>query len=413
MTSPRAIALALAAALTLGLAAGAHGENTASRADPGVTATSVLIGGTTPLSGEASSGSLTARGAEAYFKHVNARGGVHRRKITYRYLDDGYEPARTVQAIRQLVQQDGVFAIFNSLGTAHNLAVRPYLNQVGVPHLFVASGATTWGKEFRRYPWTIGFIPTYTAEGIIYGRYIRKTSPRARIAVLFQDDEYGKDLVAGLKRGLGSAGARQIAAQQGYDPASTDIQSEIARLKASRATVLMVFAFGKFAIQAFTYVDRLGWKPKIFVNAVAASASVLTIASQQGKNKRVEGAISIAFFKDPADPSFAKDAGYKLYRSIMKRYLPSANVKDGYYLAGMASAHAFVQTLQKAGRNLTRKAVQTAAARLDDRKNPFVLPGVRVKTSSSDHYPLEQAQLERWRKGRWVRFGGLVSAPRA
>ncbi len=380
-------------------------------ADPGVTATSVLIGGTTPLSGEAASGSGTARGAEAYFKYVNSRGGVHRRKITYKYLDDGYDPGRTVQATRQLVQQDRVFAIFNSLGTAQNLAVRPYLNEVGVPHLFVASGASTWGRDYRRYPWSLAFIPTYTAEGIIYGRHIARTKPRARIAVLYQDDEYGKDLVAGLKKGLGRK-ARQIVSQRSYDPTSTDVSSEIARLKASRADTLMIFAFGKFAIQAFVYVNKLGWRPQIFVNAVASSTTVLTLASEGGRNKRTEGAISLAFFKDPADPAWAKDPGFRLYRTVMRKYLPGENIKNGYFIAGMASAHAMVETLRKAGQNLTRRGVLAAVTRLDDRKNPFVLPGIRVRMTARDRFPIEQAQLQRWQKGRWIRFGKLISAPR-
>ncbi len=398
-----ALAVVAAAAVTSALAGRA--------ADPGVSKSRILIGGTTPLSGEAATGGATARGAGAYFEYLNSHGGVRGRQIDYRYLDDAYEPARTIQATRQLVQQDGVFALFNSLGTAQNLQVRPYLNEAGVPQLFVASGATTWGRDHRKYPWTIGFIPTYRAEGIIYGQQILRTHPHARVAALYQDDEYGQDLLGGLRKGLGRRQA-QLVAQQGYDPTGTDVQAQIARLKASNADTLMIFAFGKFAIQAFVYVNRLGWRPRIYVNAVAASTSVLTLASEGGSNKRTEGTISIAFFKDPADPSWRNDRGFKLYASIMRRYLPGANPKDGYYMAGMAPAYALAETLRRAGKNPTRKAAIAAASRLDLRDDPFVLPGIRIKTSPTDHFPIEQVQLQRWHAGRWLRFGKLVKAPR-
>ncbi len=403
-------AVVLGAVLTLGLVAGAHArsaETGRAGADPGVTRTSILLGGTAPLSGEASAAAGIARGAEAYFKYVNSRGGVFGRKIAYRYVDDGYDPGRTVQATRELVQQEKVFAIFNPIGTAHNLATRPFLNQLGVPQLFVASGFSAWGKEARRYPWTIGFIPSYVGEGLIYARHLIQTRPRAKIAIIYQDDEYGKDLISGFKRGL--RGGARIVAQQSYDPTSADVQSQIAKLKSSGADTLMVFAFGKFAIQSLVYVKKLSWRPQIYVNAVAASTSVMLIAATSGQT---EGVISIVFFKDPAGPDAARDPGLKLFRTIIKRYLRGASPKDGYLVAGMASAYTMVETLRKAGRNLTRKGVIAAASRLDIRSNPFVVKGIRIKTSSTDHFPIEQARLQRWRKGVWVPFGKLVSAPR-
>jgi branched-chain amino acid transport system substrate-binding protein len=393
----------LAALVAASLAVGAPG------ADPGVTSGEVLIGGTTPLTGEAAAAAATARGADAYFKWLNARGGVNRRKIRYKYVDDAYDPGKTVQATRELVLSDRVFAVFNSLGTAHNIATRPYLNSNKVPQLFVASGWSGWGRQFRQFPWTMGFIPTYTAEAKIYARHILKTRKNARIAVLYQDDEYGRELLDGLRKGLGRR-ARQIVATASYDPAEQEVFGAVTRLKSSNANTLMLFAFGTRAIQAFVQVKRLAWKPQIYVNAVAAATTTMRVAASRGQT---EGAISIAFFKDPADPQFARDKGFLLYRTIMRRYLPKADLKSGYYMAGMASAYAMAEALRKAGRNLTRAGLMRAVQRLNIRV-PFALNGIRVKTSPTDHFPIEQAQLERWKgnatTGRWRAFGKVVSA---
>jgi branched-chain amino acid transport system substrate-binding protein len=395
-----------ATALVVALPGALAGPN----ADPGVSAKEIHVGGTTPLTGEASAGSGTAIGAEAYFKYVNARGGVNGRSIKYTYLDDGYDPGRAVQATRQLVQQENVFAIFNSLGTAQNLAVRPFLNQVGVPHLFIASGYSGWARDAGRYPLSMGFIPTYISEGRLYARDLLKKRPRARIAVLYQDDDYGREMLAALKRGLGSKG-RLIVEEESYDPTATDIQSQVAKLKSSRADVFMNFAFGKFAIQAFVYANRLNWKPALtYVNAVAASTTVMSIASEGGLNKRTNGAITAAFFKDPAAPAFAKDPGIKLFRSIVRRYIPRGDVRNGYYLAGMASAYSFVDALRKAGRNPTRRSLMSAMLKLNEKANPFVLPGIAVKTGARDRRPLEQARLQRWQKTHWVPFGRVLAA---
>jgi branched-chain amino acid transport system substrate-binding protein len=398
--------LFVVACLIGGLAAA--GSVGAARSVDGVTGKTVLLGGTVPLSGEAASAGATAKGADAYFKYVNAKGGVKGRKIIYRYRDDGYDPGRTVQAVRELVLQDKVFAIFNTLGTANNLAIRPFLNQLKVPQLFVASGATTWGRDYRQYPYTIGLIPSYTGEGKLYARRILKTRPRARIAILYQDDEYGRDLVSAFQKGLGAKAGRLIVAKQNYDPTEPEVRAEIARLKASGADTLMLFAFGKFAIQSFVFVKALGWKPQIYVNAVAASTTVMQLASGEGQT---EGAMSIAFFKDPADKRWRRDKGYRLYAKIMKKYLPGAKLADGYYMAGMASAYTMAETLRKAGRRLTRPRVIAAAMHLK-LKNPFTLPGIRIKTTPKDHFPIEQAQFERWHKARWRPVGKVVSTPR-
>jgi len=402
----------MAAAFALALPA-AHGHETA---DPGVTGNSILIGGTTPLSGVASAYASVARGAEAYFNYVNARGGVNGRKITYKYLDDQYNASITVQQTRQLVQQDRVFAVYNSLGTEHNLAIRDYLNSVRVPQIFAATGARTFGADFRRYPWTIGYQPSYTGEARIYGRWIQKNRKAARIAILYQNDDYGKELIAGLRRGLGPMKSR-IIATQGYEVTATDVQSQVARLKASRANTFMIFGTPRYSIQSFIYANRLGWKPQIFVNSVASASNLMEIASDAGNNKRVNGTISIQFLKDPTDSTrWAGDAGMKLYRQVMKQYLPKGNPNDVFHVYAMASAYTLVEGLRKAGRNPTRSGLMAALASLDSRKNPFLIPGVAIKTGRLDRFPIEQVQLTRWSvnrrgNGRWVRFGPLQRTP--
>src|ERR671933_1584735 len=245
--------VALLCGLVVVSAASAGGSAT-----PGVTARQILIGGTTPLSGRASAYAAIARAADAYFKYVNARGGVFGRSIKYKYVDDGYDPSQTIQKTRDLVQNDKVFAIYNTLGTETNLGIRSYLNQLKVPQLFVASGASTWGREYKKYPWTIGYQPSYLAEGQIYGRYIARTRPKARIGVLYQNDDYGNELVSGLERGLG-AKKRLIVSKQGYDVTDNDVRSQIARLRSKKANTLMIFATPKFAIQSYSQARQLGW----------------------------------------------------------------------------------------------------------------------------------------------------------
>jgi branched-chain amino acid transport system substrate-binding protein len=397
--------LALVAVLVAALPAAFAGTGRSS-ADPGVTATSVLLGGTAPLSGTASAYAAVARGAEAYFKYVNARGGVNRRSIRYRYLDDAYNPAQTVQATRQLVEQDKVFAIFNSLGTEHNLAIREYLNAAKVPQLFVASGATTFGRDAARYPQTIGFQPSYQAEGWVYGKYLARTRPGARVAVLAQNDDYGRDLLVGLKRGIQRSTVKVVAAEN-YEVTASDVQSQVAKLKASGANTLALFATPKFAIQAYVYANRLGWHPLVILNAVSSASNVMLIASEGGRNKKVNGTVSIVFLKDPTDPKWKADPAMRLYRSIMARYAKGANASDVYHVYGMAVAHALVDVLEKAGPNLTRAGALKQVRTLSIPASPFLLPGIQVKTKGSDQFPLEQMLLQRWQNGSWRSFGGL------
>jgi branched-chain amino acid transport system substrate-binding protein len=382
-----------------------------SAADPGITSTTILLGGTSPLTGPAAAYASVARGAKAYFDSVNAKGGVAKRRIEYRIVDDAYNPAQTIQATRQLVESDKVFAVFNSLGTEHNQAIRDYLNQAKVPQLFVASGATTWGRDAAKYPWTIGFQPSYQAEGWVYGQYLGRTKKNAKIAVLYQNDDYGKDLLAGLRRGLARSSAK-IVAQEPYDVTSPDVQSQIAKLKASRANVFAVFATPKFAIQSYVYANRLNWRPLIVNNSVSGASNIMLLASEGGKNRAVNGSLTLNFLKDPTDPRWKSDAGMKQYRTIMSRYAKGANVNDVYHVYGMAVAYETVSLFKRVGANPTRAGLMARARSITSAANPFLLPGVSVKTGRGDGFPVQQGQLQRWQNGKWVPFGGLWASNR-
>jgi len=398
-----AVAAALGVALPTALAG--------STSDPGVTPTTIVLGGTSPLTGPAAAYASVARGAKAYFDSVNAKGGVAKRKIDYRIVDDAYNPAQTVQDVRRLVEQDKVFAIFNTLGTESNLAIRDYLNQSKVPQVFAASGATTWGRDAAKYPWTIGFQPSYAAEGWVYGQYVAKTQKKARIGVLFQNDDYGKDLLGGLKSGLGRSGSKIVAAQP-YEVTSPDVGSQIAKLKASKVNMLAIFATPQFAIQAYVFANRLGWHPLVVNNGVSGTSNIMQLASEGGKNKVVEGTITSTILKDPTDPRWAKDPGMKQYRAILAKYAKGANVNDVYHVYGMAVGYETVSLLKRLGANPTRAGLMKAARSITDPGNPFLLPGISVKTGAGDGFPVQQGQLQRWTKGHWVPVGGLWQSKR-
>ena len=401
MRSPRIVLAMLVLAGAI-----ATGATAASSADPGITGKTILLGGTSPLSGPASAYASVARGANAYFRYVNAGGGVNGRSITYKIVDDAYNPSQTVQATRQLVEQDKVFAIVNPLGTEQNVATRSYLNSNRVPQLFVASGATTFGRDYKQFPWTIGFQPSYRAEGWIYGKYLARAKPGAKIAVLFQNDDYGKDLMAGLKQGIARTKVKIVAAQP-YEVTTTDVQSQMAKLKASGGNVLALFATPRFAIQGYVFANRLGWRPLVINNAVSSASNIMTLASEGGSNKVVENSISIVFLKDPNDPKWSRDAAVKLYRSVMAKYAKGANVKDVYHVYGMAVAYETVRVLKAAGKNPTRASLMAQTRKLTDASNPFLLPGIAIKTSATERFPIEQSLLQRWSNGTWKSFGGL------
>src|SRR5690242_8195255 len=396
---------ALAAATAVLALAGIAGASTT--ATPGVSSSKVTIGSSGPLSGEAAAAAGVLRGADAYFKYVNSRGGVNGRKIDFKFLDDAYDPSRTVQNVRQLIQQDNVFALFSVVGTNGNLAIRDFANASGVPTVFSAAGATTLGRDYAKYPWTIGYLPPYGEEGELYAKHILATNAKkAKVAVLYQADDYGKDVLAGFRRGLGAKARTLIVQTVGYDPTASDVQSQVAQLKASGANTFCIFAFGKFAIQSFVYANKLGWKPQIYVNDVASASSIMQLSPQS----TAEGAISVLWGKDPATPKFAKDPGVALAAKIIKRYVPGGNPSDGFLVAGMAEAFTFVDALRHAGKDLSRKGLMAAVTHMDEANNPFLIPGVKVHTTPTFRFPIAAVQLQRWHAGHWVPFGAVQSA---
>ena len=363
-----------------------------------------------PLSGEAAAFGSVGPGAKAYFDYVNGKGGVNGRKIRYVFYDDAYNPAQTVQLTRRLVEQDKVFAIFNTIGTANNLAIREYLNAGGVPQFLVGDGSEALGGTPLRYPWTMGFLQSYRGEGAVYGRDIVARRKQARIAVLFENTELGKEMTQGLSRAIAGKGP-QVIASEAYEYTSPDVSGHVARLKASGADTLMVFATPKFMIQALFAATKLGWKPQTYIASVSIEPTIMDIARANAP-ALTNGARSIAFVKNPRDPIWAKDPAVKLYRTIMKRYLPGGKQSDVYHWYGMTVAWTMVDVLQRAGKTLTRASAQQAARSIDTRANPFLLPGIRLKTGMRDSFPLDTVYLYRYvnRTGQWVRASGLLPA---
>jgi branched-chain amino acid transport system substrate-binding protein len=372
-----------------------------------VTPTTITLGGTIPVTGPAAAYGSVGRGADAYFKYVNSRGGVFGRKIVYKFEDDEFDVAKTILLTRQLVEQDNVLAIFNSVGTEHALAIRSYLNDRKVPQLFVGSGVTQLASEHKKYPWSMGYLPSFAGEGATYGRYVAAHQPKARIAVLYENSDFGKDMLNGLRRGLGGKG--KVVATQSYEIEDTDVNSQLAKLKSSGADTLMLFATPKFAIFGYVGSFRLGWHPHIYVTSVSISPDIMKIARANTSARQLDGSISIAFVKDPTSKEWAKDKTVRLYKTVLRRYLPSAKADDVFNYYGMAVAYTMVDTLRRAGRNPTREGVLRAATHLDE-TNPFLLPGIRIRTTPNDYYPLDQVKLARYRGTHWQFFGRFVRA---
>ena len=406
----RRIALfaAVAALVLAGVDGAAAGAAAGVAADPGVTPTTIVLGGTVPLSGEAAAFGSVGPGALAFFKYVNAHGGVNGRKLDYRFYDDAYNPAQTVQLTRKLVEEDKVFAIFNSVGTANNLAIREYLNATRIPQLFVGDGSDAIGRSPRAYPWTMGFLQSYRGEGAVYGRTIARTRPGSRIAVLFENTELGKDMTRGLSQAIVGKGPR-IVASEPYEFTGSDVSAQVAKLKSSDADTLMLFATPKFMIQALLATHKLGWKPQVYIASVSIEPTIMAIARTNAP-ELTKGALSIAFLKNPNDPIWAKDPAVKLYRSIMKTHYPSGRQTDVYNWYGMTVAWTMVETLRKAGRDLTRAGLLQAAQSLDLRDNPFMLPGIAIRTSPTTYFPLANVYLYRYDNKEWVRSSGLLAA---
>jgi branched-chain amino acid transport system substrate-binding protein len=407
--------IACAVVLVAALALTVPGALGSAEQTPGVTAKSIVIGGTFPLTGPAAAYAPIPLGMKAYFSYINARRGpdgkrgVMGRQLVWKYYDDGYNPANTVQLTRKLVEEDKVFATVGQLGTEHNLAVRPYLNQRKVPQALVSTGASYWGLQYKEFPWTTGWQPDYIAEGRIYGLHIKANHNGKKIAVLYQNDDYGKDYLFGVRSALGKAYAdANVVAQEAFEVTAPNVVSQMAKIKASGAPIFVILATPTPTIRAYGTGKALAYNPEqIYLNSVAATAAFLNIAVGAAGAPYVNGSLSVAYLKDPSSPTWANDAAMKQYRTIMAKYAPNANANDGLYLYGVAKAETFVQALYKAGKSPTRAGLMNALLTMNS-ANKFALPGVRQKTSRTDHWIISQMQLQRYTHPDWNRIGRLI-----
>jgi len=390
-------AASLVLASGLAFAAGQYG--------PGVSDTEIKIGNTMPYSGPASALSSVGKAEAAYFAMINDHGGVNGRKINFVTRDDNYSPPKTVEVVRQLVEQEQVLFMFSSLGTATNTAVQGYLNDNKVPQLFIATGATKWNDP-KHYPWTMAWSPTYATEARIYARYLLKNMPAAKIAVLYQNDDFGKDYLTGLRQGLGDKADKSIVATQSYETTDPTVDSQIVALQASGADVLLTAAVPKFAAQAIRKVYDIGWKPTHFLTYV--SSSIGGVMRPAGPEKGV-GIISATFDKDPTDPQWQDTPEYKEWLAWMKKYYPSGSPSDPLIVDGYGRAQAMTALLKASGDNLTRESIMKQAASIHDLKLPMLLPGITVSTSADDYEPIKQMQLEKFDGTTWQLFGEVIS----
>jgi len=392
------LSLALLASTATASAGGKYG--------PGATDTEILIGQTNPYSGPLSSYGTQGRAQTAYYAMINEQGGVNGRKIRLISLDDGYSPPKTVEHHRRLVESDEVLGVVGTMGTPTNSAIVKYMNAKSVPHIFLASGASKWG-DFKSSPWTMGWYPTYRSEGNIYGAYIRDNMKDAKIAILSQNDDYGKDFVAGFKAGLGEAADKLIVKELTYEVSEPTIDSQIVTLKASGANVLFSASTAKAAAQTIKKAGELDWHPTHFL--VQNANSISTVLAPAGLHHAV-GLISTAYIKDPVDPQFADDEGMKWYLAFMKKYYPDGDVKDPQNQIGVSIAATFVQVLKQCGNDLTRENVMKQANSIRDLELPLLLPGIKLNTGVEDHYPIEQFQLVKFDGKTWARFGDVLKS---
>ena len=411
----RKAALVLAAVAGT-LVFGLTGASGGAQATPGVTDKLVKIGATFPFTGTASSYAPIARGMGAFFsyknstKGANGKRGAGGRQIKWITYDDGYVNTNTVNRTIQLVTQDKVLAVVGGLGTEPQQAVRPYLNKNKVPQLYVTTGATFFDSERKEYPWTLGWQPDYQAEGAIYGRRIKNNTPNAKIGILFQNDDYGKDYIAGFEAGLGK-NKSQIVATRGYNLSDASVASQLIALRGSGADTLMIFATPTHTFRTYGALRAINWKPPtIYLNSVSATDTFMTISVASSSPATVNGSISTQYLKDPANPEWDNDAGMKLYKQIMAKYLPNENAKNGLFLYGMAKAQSVTNLLDKIGRKLTRPSLMAAARNFTEtnKMNPFFLPGVTSTTSRNDNFPISAARLIQFEGGSWKPIGPLI-----
>ena len=372
---------------------------------PGVSDTEIKLGNTSPYSGPASAYGVIGRSIAAYFAMINEQGGVNGRKINFLSRDDGYSPPKTVEMVRRLVEQDHVLLLFQTLGTPPNSAIRGYLNENKVPQLFAGSGADKWNDP-KHYPWTMGWQPSYRVEARIYARYILKNLPNAKIAVLYQNDDFGKDYLIGLREGLGDRADKWIIAIQSYETTDATVDSQIVSLQGSGANALLTAAIPKFAAQAIRKVYDIGWKPTHFLTNV--SISVGAVMRPAGLEKGT-GIISATYLKDPTDPQWQDASEYNEWLAWMKKYNSSANVSDAFSVNGYSVAQTMIAVLKMSGDDLTRENVMKQAANLHSLQLPMLLPGITVSTSGDDFAPIKQMQLQKFDGTTWKLFGDVIS----
>jgi branched-chain amino acid transport system substrate-binding protein len=371
---------------------------------PGVTATEIKIGNTNPYSGPNSAYSVIAKLETAFFKMVNDQGGVAGRKINFISLDDGYSPPKTVEQVRRLIEEDQVALLFNTLGTPTNSAIQRYVNQKQVPHLFLSTGADKWG-DYEHFPWTMGFNPSYRTEAQIYSKYILANKPDAKIAILYQNDDFGKDYLAGMKDVLGDKFDKMVVTAS-YETTDPTIDSQITSLQAADANVLLVAAIAKFAAQAIRKVHDLNWKPLFFMTYT--STSVSAVIKPAGPENAV-GIITAGFVKDPNDPSWKNDAGMNEWRDFMAKYMPGADITDVNFVYAYGVSKAMLQVLKQCEDNFTRENIMKQAANLHDLELPTLLPGIKVNTSPTNYHPIRQMQLRKFDGTTWVRLGDVIT----
>jgi branched-chain amino acid transport system substrate-binding protein len=373
--------------------------------DSGASDTEIRIGNIMPYSGPASAYAAIGKTEEAYFNKVNAEGGVNGRKIKFISYDDGYSPPKTVEQARKLVESDGVLLIFGSLGTSTNGAIRKYMNEKKVPQLFVASGASKWNDP-KQYPWTMGWQPSYASEARIYAKYIMNEKPDGKIGVLYQNDDFGKDYLKGLKDGLG-AKASMIAMEDGYDTSEPAIDEHVVKLKASGADIFISITTPKFAAQAIKKAAEINWHPVHIISNVSASVGgVLEPAGLEIS----QGILSASYTKDGSDPQWNADDGMKKFYNFLAQYEPKANKLDAGVVFGYAAAQTMVKVLQMCGDDLTHENVMKQAASLKDFEPDMLLPGIKINTAADNFAPIEQLQMMRFKGRKWELFGDIISS---
>jgi ABC-type branched-subunit amino acid transport system substrate-binding protein len=375
---------------------------------PGVTSTEIKVGNTNPYSGPASAYGTIGKSIGAYFKMINEQGGVNGRKINYISYDDSYSPPKAVEMVRKLVEQDEVALVFQSLGTPSNSAIHKYMNQMKVPQLFVATGASKWNDP-KNYPWTMGWQPNYQTEGRVYALHVLANVKDPKIGILYQNDDYGKDYLKGFEDGLGDKAKTLIVMKQSYEVTDPTVDSQIVNLKNSGANVFFNITTPKFAAQAIKKAHDLGWKPVHYLNNVSTStAAVLKPAGLEA----AKGLITALYLKEVTDPQWKNDKGYKDWLAWMQKYYPEGSIEDQFNAYGYSVAMTLVQVLKQCGNDLTRENIMRQAASLKNLELPMLLPGIKVNTSPNDFAPIDQEQLARFNGERWEIFGDVVASQR-